>query len=285
MIKLNNIIKEFQNKSINEVRFDTVQIKDFLDRVSSYSGKTFIWLDSETSGLTFSRPLQITQLAAIATDSEGNKLGEFNEKAKLEPNIAKSAEDPESGVSKALKYTRYASGKEAEKEQQPILAEFVEWTTSFPDPILIAYNVPFDLEIFNTVTKGKRLKSTTLDIMKMAQYLWIPLHQQLAKEGNERSQEILNILGTSASGRLVGSTLGKVANSFGIDSSGAHDALEDVTMMSKVYREMLKDLEQYQDFKIDTDTRRDRIGADARFRRKDKETRKKLRKTGQYIQK
>ena len=282
MIKLIDLVKEVVFK---ESRFDTLQIKDLLNRLSTYSGKTFIWLDTETTGLQFTRPLQITQIAAIATDSEGNKKGEFNEKAKLEPAIAKSAEDPESSVSKILKYTHYASGKQAERDQQPILKDFAEWISTFPDPLLVAYNAPFDLEIFNVLTKDKKLKSTTLDVMKMAQYLWIPLHQQLAKEGDPRSIEILNTLGTSASGRLVGSTLGKIANSFGIDSSGAHDALEDVTMTSKVYREMVKDFEKYQDLDIANDTRRDRVAANAKFRRKDKEARKKLKKTGGYIPK
>lgn len=267
---------------IKETRFDTTQIKDLLDRITSYSDKTFIWFDTETSGFTFDRPLQITQIAAIATDNEGNKIGQFNEKAKLDPKIAKAAEDPESGVSKALGINRYFDDKSDKREQQLILSDFVDWVNSFPNPILLIYNTPFDMEVFNTVSKGKKLKSTTLDVMKIAQYFWIPLQQQLAEKGDERSIEILNKLGTSGSGNLVGSTLGKVANSLGIDNSQAHDAFGDVIMTSGIYREMLKDLEQHQNVEIDKEYRRGRIAADLKFKRKDKENRERLKKSGNY---
>lgn len=267
---------------LKETKFDTTKTKELLNRIDSYSDKTFIWFDTETSGFTFDRPLQITQIAAIATDSEGNKLGQFNEKSKLEPKIAQSATNPESGVSKALKINRYFDDTSDKREQQDILNDFVDWVYSFPNPLLLIYNAPFDMEVFNTVTKGKKLKSTTLDVMKIVQYFWIPLQQQLAKEGNEKSIEILNILGTSGYSALVGSTLGKVASSLGIDNSNAHDAFGDVTMMSNIYHDILKDLKEYQDVEIDKEYRRGRIAADNKFKGKDRENREKLKKAGIY---
>jgi DNA polymerase III alpha subunit (gram-positive type) len=274
--------RKLEEANISETRFDTTQIKELLQKLEQYNNKTFIWFDTETTGFNFDRPLQITQIAALATDSQGNELGRFNEKTELESDIKPLASNPESGVSKALSINRYFDDTSDKREHQAVLKDFVEWVYSFSDPLLIMYNVPFDMEVFNTVTKGKRLKSITLDVMKLAQYFWIPLHQQLAQEGNERSKEILDILGTSGSGSLVGSTLSKISKALGIDASGAHDALADVTMTSKAYYGMLEDFKKYQENTISSDFRRGRISADRKFRLKDQEKRKKLKQQGKY---
>jgi hypothetical protein len=110
-----------------------------------------------------------------------------------------------------------------------------------------------------------------IDVMKIAQYFWIPLNQYLAKQGDEKSQLVISKLGRGRMASLPGSKLSVIASIFNLDTSNAHDALGDITMMKDVFFNMIDELKQYEDFNLPYNTRIDRISLDKRT----KETEKK----------
>lgn len=275
---MKNLIKQIILESIqkiSEARFDTTSIKEMLSMIDSLKGKTLIWFDTETSGLKFNRPLQFTQLAAVSTDSNGNTIDTFNEKIKLNPKTKRAYDksNPEKSGStrRALEINKYFDNITGEeREELEVLKDFIDWVLSHSNPVLIAYNISFDLEIINTISPTK-LKFFTIDVMKIAQYFWIPLNQYLAKQGDEKSQLVISKLGRGRMASLPGSKLSVIASIFNLDTSNAHDALGDITMMKDVFFNMIDELKQYEDFNLPYNTRIDRISLDKRT----KETEKK----------
>jgi DNA polymerase III alpha subunit (gram-positive type) len=275
---MKNLIKQIILESIqkiSEARFDTTSIKEMLSMIDSLKGKTLIWFDTETSGLKFNRPLQFTQLAAVSTDSNGNTIDTFNEKIKLNPKTKRAYDksNPEKSGStrRALEINKYFDNITGEeREELDVLKDFIDWVLSHSNPVLIAYNISFDLEIINTISPTK-LRFFTIDVMKIAQYFWIPLNQYLAKQGDEQSQLVISKLGRGRMASLPGSKLSVIASIFNLDTSNAHDALGDITMMKDVFFNMIDELKQYEDFNLPYNTRIDRISLDKRT----KETEKK----------
>jgi DNA polymerase III alpha subunit (gram-positive type) len=71
-------------------------IPDILDHIELFKGKTLVFFDTETTGLEPNRSYeQVTQIAAIAVNGDDwTKLGQFEEKAALNPNVKQILNDP-----------------------------------------------------------------------------------------------------------------------------------------------------------------------------------------------
>lgn len=235
--------------NINENKLYELNIREYIDYINNFKNNTWIWFDTETTGLS-PKDAQITQIAAIATDYNYNEIDVYNKKANLTPEIKNKMHgerdidnDPKNKqwtVKKSLSLNKYGSGGEYIKEDL-LLNEFSNWVNSHNNPILVAYNNTFDMKMINTRTNSK-LTQKNLDIMKMVQLFWIPMHEKLAEEGNEESKKILNTLGSSARSGLVGSRLGSVAKVLGVDTSQWHDALADIKMTIGVFKKIFSNL-------------------------------------------
>ena len=84
---LQEIITSEVKKIISEGFYENpmTTITDILD---SFQDKTLIFFDTETTGLSGTKEFsQVTEIAAVAFDSQGQQLGEYHFKTELSPSV------------------------------------------------------------------------------------------------------------------------------------------------------------------------------------------------------
>jgi DNA polymerase III epsilon subunit-like protein len=249
MILQEQLIRIRQMMGLNEDSYSGQSIKDYLkDYKEKYSGSTFIWLDTETTGLKQHKN-QITELAGIATDYKFNKLenNEFHKKFKINWD---DVEDKEKTKNVILPMTRYGESGKKYYDEKKSIDEFFDWVDTFKNPVLIAQNAAFDLK-FLVVRSGKKIKYPVIDTKKIIQQFFIPAVQQLSDDENLEAQEMLKNLPTSEKDKgLPTSSMGKIAPTLGLDVTGWHSAIEDVNIMIEMFKKMMEFFEQNKDVNI-----------------------------------
>jgi DNA polymerase III epsilon subunit-like protein len=237
-------IEEYESE-LNESRFTGFTIKDYLDEISSYKGRNFVFIDTETSGLDRSND-QVTQIAAIVTNDKFNSLDQFELSFKLDKDIF-DKKDPERKQF-VLSLQRYG-GKEKYVDEKEGLDEFVSWLKRWRKPLLVAQNASFDLHFIGK-RSGHRLNYNVIDTKVAIQYFFLPALMILNEQENPLAQKIIKNLEVSKRSGLPTSSLGKVVKAVGLSPIGWHDAMADVKMTIDLFDFILNFLKQNQDVEI-----------------------------------
>lgn len=260
-----SLLREYiRLKLIQENKLSGRTIEGILDLLDGYASNTWIFFDTETTGME-PASAQLTEIGAIAVDpntwdSEASVLGQFNEKIKLTPETEKLLNDPESEERQAwekgnqsarrplkdpqaiLSMTRYGEQGREYGDEQDILDKFFEFVEGQPNPLLIAQNASFDLKFLNVRSDGKLPKYPVLDTMQLMQYYLVPLlkTQTRAEEGDPEAQELLDKLYVKKGNWGYHSvSMGVVSKAYGISIDDWHNALADVKMMMEMYRSVV----------------------------------------------
>ena len=275
-----------------------LSIKELLDSVLNFEGKTLIYFDTETMGLAPKKDyLQLTEIAAIAYDgSTFKKVDKLDYKVTLSQvtkNVLKTGtperENWDSHVKpkdklktpqEVLKMTRYGKKTARFIKEVHAINVFFKFINKFKNPVLIAHNAPFDLKYLGVRAKmyGIKMKSyKSLDTLELNKMYFIPLLKSV--EGSDELDLILKSLSTKTTTgkQKVSSTLGNLSTAMSIDVKGWHNALADVDMLMKVLAKMVGMFKKYQDVDI-SDLHRKEVLRVAKSQHKRKHTPKKKKK-------
>lgn len=229
---------------INEDFYAGQSIPEFLEKFKEkYEGATFIWLDTETTGLNVHEN-QITELAAVATDTDFNELDTFHKKMKLDMTQIKDIERTRKIV---FPMTRHGEKGGKYYDEKETIEEFFDWVDKFKDPILVAQNASFDLK-YLAVRGDKKLTYGAIDTKKIIEMFFIPAVQQLSDEDDDEAKEILSKLPIKKD--LPSSSMGNIAPSLKVSAEGWHSAITDVKMMIKMCKKMMNYLEENKETNI-----------------------------------
>lgn len=231
--------QEFINESIKS--FSSSELFQWLESKSSMN---FIALDTETTGLRGPREEQLTQVAAVAFffDYETltfTEIGAFNEKIRLNPDIVAQKNQPGSRVREVLKFTRYGVSRGKFVEEQVALNNLHSFIEQYEPAVLLIQNAPFDMGMINIRKVSGGLKNEIFDTKNFWSYFLLPTLQVLAPSDPE-AKRILDVIGSSSSGKLPTSSLPSVSRGLGTNPAGAHDALYDCRYMVRTLEKGLE---------------------------------------------
>jgi DNA polymerase III alpha subunit (gram-positive type) len=198
-------------------------ITDILD---SFQDKTLIFFDTETTGLSGTKEFsQVTEIAAVAFDSQGQQLGEYHFKTELSPSVtskinkekqkqiqqreieARRKEDPASNekdvwnwkwksIEDILDMTGYQKDTAPVVEEKEALEGFKNFVVSFSNPLLIAHNATFDMMQINNGLKrhnsGYMPKLQVLDTLQLVNNYMKPLLKIL--QGGSASPRVQRLI-------------------------------------------------------------------------------------------
>ena len=255
------LLREYIRELLTENKLSGHTVKGILDLLDGYADNTWIFFDTETTGM-HPDSAQLTEIGAIAVDpnawqSDATMLDQFNEKIKLTDETERLLNDPESeeriawekgnqGARRPLKdpqailsMTRYGEQGRTYNDEQEVLGGFFEWAAGFPNPLFIAQNASFDLKFLNVRSGGSLPKYPVLDTMQLMQYYLVPLlkTQTRAGEGDSEAQGLLDKLYIKKGNWGYHSvSMGVVSKAYGISIDDWHNALADVKMMMEMYK-------------------------------------------------
>ena len=216
-------------------------LKDMLRDLSS---KTFIFFDTETTGLDQHLD-QITELSAVAVHGPDFEIADkMQARAALSEVTLRRMEeqkalppDPKKWtVERALALTKYNESTLEARPEEDVLREFKEFCTSHP-AMIVGHNAEFDMRMVGTKI-GKIPNQGVWDTMLFARFYFHPMLQVLENTGDETAKEILSGI-RDAKGKPQ-ATLGKVLQALGISIDGWHTALADVMSTVKAFQGILK---------------------------------------------
>lgn len=229
-----------------EHKFWGKSIEEFLQYVRERESRTFIFIDTETTGLREDPyEVQLTQVAAIVCEFNGVKFSEiatFNKKIELTEATKNIMSDR---IESVLRFNHYHDGREFFDEKQ-VLRDFKNFTDQFKDAIFVIQNAQFDMTFLNT-RSDVRFKNEILDTKQVLQLFVIPLYEVLAEEDKHWEMALKEIGTSERDAGLISSSLSKWGPHFGIDMSGYHDALVDCEMTITLLQRILVFLKSYQD--------------------------------------
>ena len=261
-----NLLREYiRARLLVENKLSGRTIEGILDLLDGYASNTWIFFDTETTGM-HPDSAQLTEIGAIAVDpktwdSDATVLDQFNEKIKFTDETDRLMNDPESDERKewdkknsqsrrplkdpqaVLAMTRYGEKGRSYGDEQEVLQQFFDWAAGFPNPLFVAQNASFDLKFLNMRSSGKLPGYPVLDTMQLMQYYLIPLlkTQARAGEGDKEAQELLNKLYVKRGNwGYHSSSMGVVSKAYGINIDDWHNALADVKMMMEMYRNVVE---------------------------------------------
>lgn len=220
-------------------------IPEMLNYIDKLTSKTWIYLDTETTGLLGPTKDQLTQIAAIAINQKNsNKNSEFNQKIELTDEIKSILDDevsPGWNRRRVLSFNHYDNkikGKDY-LDESDVLLLFKDWVYEQPNPIFIIQNADFDMAMLNGRKNIIFNDIEILDTKIFLQLYIIPIYQKLA-ETDKKYKDKLSLIGTSSRDNgLISSSMSKWAPEFNIDTSQYHDALFDCVMMQQMFHNII----------------------------------------------
>ena len=249
------LLREYIRALLLENKLSGRTIEGVLDLLDGYANNTWIFFDTETTGM-HPKSAQLTEIGAIAVDpnawnSDASVLGQFNEKISLDSDtlgaISQQQDRPEDVEGKSiqdlLSMTRYGESDREYGGEQEILDGFYEFVEGFPEPLLVAQNASFDLKFLNVRSGGKLPRYPVLDTMQLMKYYLVPLlkTQVSAEDGDPEAQALLDKLYVEKGNWGYHSTsMGVVSDAYGISIDDWHNALADVKMMMEMYKEVVQ---------------------------------------------
>lgn len=249
------------------------QLLDYIEKLSLI--KTFVFVDTESTGLGGHKHQQLTQISAIAynydyKNNKFKKLTTFNKKIKISPDVRKRLYDKNRkykpiipgtmDITKVFKFNRYGDKIPYDTkyyDEIQIINEFKNWLSNLEyEPLLIMQNASFDMDLLVGRSGEKLLNNNNnkpyeiIDTKQLLQLFIIPIFSKLS-ENDIKYKEILNKIGTSSRDKgLTTSAMGKWAPYFDIDLSGYHDALTDCEITSKMFSKIIEIIKEHSDLNI-----------------------------------
>mgnify|MGYP003975669467 FL=1 len=252
------LLREYIREQLIERRLSGRTIKGVLELLNGYANNTWIFFDTETTGL-HPKSAQLTEIGAIAVNPKGwttnaNVLGQFNEKIKLTPETLNTidqqfTEDPEvrkgKSIQDILSMTRYGENDRAYGDEQKIINQFFEFVEAFPNPLMIAQNAAFDLRMLSGRSSRKLPRYPVLDTKQLMDLYLLPLLKTQANTdaGDPEAQALLDKLYVSKGKGHYSSSMGVVSDAYGINIDDWHNALADVKMMMEMYRMVVQTIQ------------------------------------------
>ncbi|HIK66691.1 MAG TPA: 3'-5' exonuclease [Flavobacteriales bacterium] len=254
-----NLLRQYIRQCLlSESKLSGRTIEGVLELLDGYASNTWIFFDTETTGLDPNKG-QLTEIGAIAVDpnawaSDASVLGEFNEKIKLNQDTLdkiemQKSQDPEGdggkkkmSVTDVLSMTRYGESGRSFGDEQAVLDEFFEFVASFSNPLLVAQNAAFDMKFVNVRSSSRLPGYPVLDTKQLMEYYLVPLlkTQVKAEEGDAQAQELLDKLYVRRGNWGYHSiSMGVVSKAYGISIDDWHNALADVKMMMEMYKSVV----------------------------------------------
>jgi DNA polymerase III epsilon subunit-like protein len=255
-------------RSIYKILFERTFFGDSLNNYIDYIetvGKTFIFFDTETTGLN-QKEDQITQISAIACDGTSDNFAELETfSAKLSLNddiknrmisgtdqnkewIKKYASDRFKEPVDVLRMTRYGERHGKYSEEKSKLREFIDWIVKFEDPVLVAQNSKFDMKFLSRA--GIKNIYPVMDTMVMLRLFFLPILRKLSKQYPKKwykKRDSLLKPKRTGKGKYYSVSLGTVAPILGINIEGWHDALADVRATIELVRKIYLFLKENKD--------------------------------------
>ena len=251
----------------------TLNQRELFQWLEQRADATWIFLDTETTGLRGPREEQLTQVAAVAYRYDPQTMGfeeidHFNEKCRLNPEILAQLDAPGSRIRDVFKFTRYEINQEEYRDEQEVLDALQGFVDQWGKVVLLIQNAPFDIPMINVRKRLGGLRHEIFDTKEFYAYFLLPTLQRLA-ETEPDAAAILQTIGTTASGRVPTSSLPKVAGGLGISAEGAHDALFDCRYGIEVLQKALQIVREHSDLDLKA-YRVPRISVDRHIKLKNK---------------
>lgn len=218
-------------------------LKELLDGLSR---ETFIFFDTETSGLDQHKD-QVTEIAAICVRGpDFQEVDSMQGRATLGESTLRRIDEQKAGrelpkdkrhmtVEDVLKMNKYYESGLEERPEQDILKEFKDFCGRH-NGLIVGHNAEFDMRMVGTRVGHVPCRGVW-DTMLFAKFFFHPMLLALEEAGDEEAKKILTAIRNSK-GRPQ-STLGKVLEALGETIEGWHTALADVRSTVKAFRGIL----------------------------------------------
>ena len=239
---------------INENKMWYKTIPEILNWLDSKSTLSWVWIDTETSGLGGPKKQQLTQVSAISTKYDFNsnsfiELDTYDQKIKLTNSIKSRYSTPGDTSRRILSFNHYGSGEYKWREEKEVVGEFFSWLEGFRPSLFVAQNASFDMKMLSG-RFGHKINSEVFDTKMLIQLYYLPLIQKLA-ETDSKYQDLINFIGTSSRDNgLISSSLSKIGPALGLNMTGYHDALTDCRLTINMYLKIVKFLKENQSVDI-----------------------------------
>jgi len=239
---------------INENKMWYKTIPEILNWLDSKSTTSWIWIDTETSGLGGPKKQQLTQVSAIATQYDFNsnsftELDTYDQKIKLTDDIKSRYNSPGDTSRRILSFNHYGSGQYKWRNEEGVVNEFFNWLERYEPCLFVAQNAGFDMNMLSG-RFGHKINNEVFDTKMLIQLYYLPLIQKLA-ETDIKYKELINFIGTSSRDNgLISSSLSKIGPALGLNMSGYHDALTDCRLALNMYSKIVDFLKENQSVDI-----------------------------------
>lgn len=193
----------------------TKRVNHWVDGFAHY--QRIAVMDTETTDRYWNSCAPI-QIAAIICDHDGNVLGSFNERIKTTHQIKEEASKVHGIYAKDLVNCR---------REKDVLTDFCVWLQSFNVDCVLTYNG----EAFDRRMLQKRCEVLKISFNYFNQEIFPGIdgyYDCILDAKRQNYCGLKDALGAKW-------RLSMVAEHFHIDSDGAHDALEDVIMLKKIF--------------------------------------------------
>lgn len=232
-------LKRYSEINENKMWYKTIpEILAWLEEKSSMS---WVWLDTETTGLGGPSKQQLTQVSGIATrydfGSGFEELDTYDQKIKLDAETKGRFSVPGDTTKRILGFNHYGSGEFKYRPEQDVLGELFEWLDQYEPCLLVAQNAGFDMNML-AGRSGRRIVNEVFDTKMLIQLYYIPALQKLAETEESASAKLSEIGVSDRDNGLVSSSLSKIGPALGINMSGYHDALTDCRLAMSMYEGM-----------------------------------------------
>ncbi len=226
-------------------------IPEFLYKINKYRRtRNFVWVDTETTGLGGCKKQQITQISGLATRGTKMVLSEFDSKIQLTPkfkHLTKDKTDEGIKVQEVLKMNGYNLPPKPKVKEKEALEKFHSWLDEIENPIFVAQNASFDLNMIEGRSK-KEIELQVFDTKKILQNYMIPLFKKLAwnykiPEYIEKLKKIEKIGSTGKT--YYSASMSDWGNILNIDLTNNHKSDFDVEIMRKMFHKCLSILERH----------------------------------------
>jgi len=243
-------------KFLLEHKFWGKTISEFLTWLDSKSGKHWVILDSETTGLP-SDPydIQLTQVSCLVVkyNSKTNTFKEvdsFDKKIKLTSKTLSLMKRTDSRISKVLSFNHYGKSGLKYHEEENVLFDFFDFISRYDNPMLVIQNAEFDMRYLNIRNPIVKFDNEVLDTKQILQLFYLPTLQKLA-ESDESIDTIIKKIGTSnRDNGLISSSMSKIGPALGINMTGYHDALTDCRLAMQMLQKVINFLRENQSVDI-----------------------------------
>ena len=129
-------------------------IEEMLSSIDDKSKKTWILLDTETTGLKGCEEEQLTQIAGKSCkynliNNTFKDFNVFNKKIKLNENSIKRLKDENDKISWVLDFNGYEKGNHVYYEEKLVIGDLLTFCNTHFPCMLMAQNSDFDMDMLN----------------------------------------------------------------------------------------------------------------------------------------